>query len=148
MTGDLTKDEINNVLMSQSLCRIACSDGDKPYMVPVTFAYAGNYLYGQCMPGTKLSILRKNPNVCVQVDMINSLTNWKSVLVFGKFEELKDKEAETAREQLYSKIFTLMTANAVHTFGHELESAIDDNNRIKSVMYRIKIDKISGRYQK
>jgi nitroimidazol reductase NimA-like FMN-containing flavoprotein (pyridoxamine 5'-phosphate oxidase superfamily) len=148
MTGDLTKDEINNVLMSQSLCRIACSDDDKPYIVPVIFAYAGDYLFGQSMPGTKLNILRKNPNVCVQVDIINSMTSWKSVIIFGKFEELHDKEAENAREQLYSKIFSLMTGSAVHNFGHELESAIDENNRIKSVMYRIKVEKITGRYQK
>ncbi|MBU3713805.1 MAG: pyridoxamine 5'-phosphate oxidase family protein [Ferruginibacter sp.] len=148
MTGELTKQEIDNVLMSQSLCRIACSDDKKPYLVPVTFAYNGTYLYGQSMNGTKLNILRKNPNVCVQVDIINSMTNWKSVIVTGQFEELKDKEAETAREHLYSKIFSLMTGSSVHSFGHELESAIDENNRIKSVMYRIKIEKITGRYQK
>ena len=133
--------------MSQSLCRIACCNQDKPYLVQVTFAYNGEFLYGQSMPGTKLNILRINPNVCIQVDIINSMSNWKSVLVFGKFEELQDKEAETARELLYSKIFTLMTGNAVHSFGHELEYAIEENNRLKSVMYRIKIEKISGIYQ-
>lgn len=148
MTGELTKDEINNVLMSQALCRIACSDDKKPYLVPVTFAYDGTYLYGQSMPGTKLNILRKNPNVCVQTDIINSMTSWKSVMIFGQFEELKDTEAETAREMLYSKILTLMTGSAVHNFGHELETAVDENNRIKSVMYRIKIEQMSGRYQK
>ncbi len=148
MLGKLTDVQISNILLSQSVCRLACTDGKKPYVVPVTYAYDGKYMYGQTMEGTKLNILRKNPNVCMQIDIINSSNNWQSVIVFGKFEELKNKSAEKAREYLYEKVFTLMTNAKTHRFQHDEQKNIEDNNRVKEVMYRIKIKEITGRFER
>lgn len=148
MLGKLTSTQINNILSSQSVCRLACTDGKKPYVTPVTYAYDGKFIYGQTQEGTKLSILRKNPNVCLQMDIMNSMNNWQSVLVYGKFEELKNKAADTAREYLFDKVLTLMTSSTIHNFEHEGATKVDDNNRIKSIMYRIKIKEITGRFER
>ncbi|MEI2749302.1 MAG: pyridoxamine 5'-phosphate oxidase family protein [Ferruginibacter sp.] len=148
MLGKLTSTQINNILSSQSVCRLACTDGKKPYVTPVTYAYDGKFIYGQTQEGTKLNILRKNPNVCLQMDIMNSMNNWQSVLVYGKFEELKNKAADTAREYLFSKVLTLMTSSTIHNFEHEGATKVDDNNRIKSIMYRIKIKEITGRFER
>jgi len=148
MLGKLTSTQINNILSSQSVCRLACTDGKKPYVTPVTYAYDGKFIYGQTQEGTKLNILRKNPNVCLQMDIMNSMNNWQSVLVYGKFEELKNKAADTAREYLFDKVLTLMTSSTIHNFEHEGATKVDDNNRIKSIMYRIKIKEITGRFER
>ncbi len=148
MLGKLTEAQIENVLMSQSICRFACTDGKMPYIVPVTYAYDGKYIYGQMQPGKKMKILSKNPNVCLQVDILQSMNNWQSVLVFGKFEALKEKEAKAARETLFNKVLTLMTSATVHKFEHDENSKVDDSNRIKAVMFRIKIKEITGRFEK
>jgi nitroimidazol reductase NimA-like FMN-containing flavoprotein (pyridoxamine 5'-phosphate oxidase superfamily) len=102
MLGQLNNTQINNILSSQALGRLACADGKQPYVVPVTYAYDGEYIYGQSNEGLKLEILRKNPKVCFEVDLMIDMRNWKSVIVYGKFEELKEKEAEKAREILLS----------------------------------------------
>jgi nitroimidazol reductase NimA-like FMN-containing flavoprotein (pyridoxamine 5'-phosphate oxidase superfamily) len=148
MLGKLTSTQINNILSSQSVCRLACTDGKKPYVVPVTYAYDGKFIYGQTQEGTKLNILRKNPHVCLQMDIMNSMNNWQSVMVQGTFEELKNKAADTAREYLFSKVLTLMTSSTIHNFEHENASKVDDSNRIKTIMYRIKIKEVTGRFER
>jgi nitroimidazol reductase NimA-like FMN-containing flavoprotein (pyridoxamine 5'-phosphate oxidase superfamily) len=148
MLGKLNAHEINNILTSQVLGRLACADGKQPYVVPVTYAYDGKYIYGQSNEGMKLKILRKNPSVCFEVDMMTDMRNWKSVVVYGKFEELKNKAAEKARDILFNMVFPLMTSSTIHPFGHEVRDTVDDRTRVKFVMYRIKIKKVTGRFEK
>jgi hypothetical protein len=147
MLGNLSHTQILNVLSSQVMGRLACTDGKHPYIVPVTYTYDGEYIYGQSNEGTKLKILRKNPNVCFEVDMMTDMANWQCVLVFGKFEELKMEEEKKARDILFSRVFTLMTSSTIHPHEHEVKGELDDTNRVKRVMYRINIEKMTGRYE-
>ena len=148
MIGVLTTDQINNVVSSQSVCRIACTDGKSPYISPVVYAFDGQHLIFQSRPGKKINYLRKNPAVCIEIDIINNLNNWKSVLVYGTFEELKNKEADEARKFLFNKTHTLMTVSAVHPFEHSNTlPTLEDSNRIKKIMCRINIKEMTGRYE-
>ena len=61
MLGELDKLQVNNVLISQVMGRLACTDGIHPYIVPVTYAYDGEYIYGQTNKGKKLDMLRRTP---------------------------------------------------------------------------------------
>lgn len=148
MLGQLNDTQIQNILSSQAVGRLACTDGKKPYIVPVTYTYDGKYIYGQTNEGTKLKILRKNPNVCFEVDMMMDMRNWQSVIVYGKFEELKNEQAKKSREILFGRVFSLMTSSTIHAHEHEVTEELDDSNRVKYVMYRIKIKKVTGRFEK
>ena len=148
MLGTLNETQINNVLSSQVIGRLACTDGKQPYIVPVTYTYDGSYIYGQTNEGMKLNILRKNSNVCFEVDMMTDMRNWQSVIVLGKFEELKNKEAEEARDVLFGRVFSLMTSSTIHVHEHATTGKVDDTTRVKVVMYRIKIKKVTGRFEK
>lgn len=148
MLGELNKDQIESILSSQALGRLACCVNNQPYIVPITYAYDGKYIYGQSNEGKKLEIMRQNPRVCFEVDMMVSMTNWKSVVVNGHFEELSEVEAARAREILFEKVFPLQTSSTVHPHQHEVSSQVDDSNRIKYIMYRIRIDSVSGRFEK
>jgi len=148
MLGELTTAQINSILSSQAIGRLACTDGKRPYIVPVTYAYDGSYIYGQTNDGKKLQVLRKNKNVCFEVDRMTDMRNWQSVVAYGSFEELKDKDLEKARELLFNRVFPLMTSGTVHSHEHEMTAELDDSNRVKYMMYRIKIEKITGRFEK
>jgi nitroimidazol reductase NimA-like FMN-containing flavoprotein (pyridoxamine 5'-phosphate oxidase superfamily) len=149
MLGELNALQINNVLSSQAVGRLACTDGKKPYIVPVTYCYDGEFIYGQTNKGTKLTLLRKNPNVCFEVDVMTDMRNWQSVVVMGKFEELSRKEEEKARELFVSRLFPLSTSSTVHTYGHPGAAAgEEESNRVKPIMYRIRIARVSGRFEK
>ncbi len=148
MLGELTKTEIDNLLTSQVTGRLACTDGERPYVVPVTYKYTGEYIYGQTNEGMKLDILRKNGNVCFLVDSMTDMRNWQSVIIYGKFEELENEEAEAAQEIFFNRIFPLMTSSTVHPHEHEVTAVVDDSTRIKYKMYRIVIEEITGRFEK
>ena len=147
MLGELNDTQINNLLSSQAIGRLACTDGEKPYIVPVTYTYDGEYIYGQTNIGKKLKMLRKNPNVCFEVDKMMDVRNWQSVIVHGKFEELIDKEFEKGREILFDRVFSMLTSTTVHAHEHAVTSVLDDSNRMKYIMYRIKIKKVTGRFE-
>jgi uncharacterized protein len=148
MLGELTKMQIENMLTGQVIGRLACSDGKQPYIIPVTYAYDGTYIYGQTNEGTKLTIMRKNPNVCFEVDVITDMRNWQSVVVNGIFEELSEAEVEKARDVLFNRVFSLLTSSTIHSHEHDVSYTPDDSNRVKYVMYRIKIASVTGRYER
>ena len=148
MLGQLNDTQIQNILSSQAVGRLACTDGKQPYIVPVTYTYDGKYIYGQTNEGTKLKMLRKNPNVCFEVDMMMDMRNWQSVIVYGKFEELKNEQAKKARDILFGRVFSLMTSSTIHAHEHKVTEELDDSNRVKYVKYRIKIRKVTGRFEK
>jgi uncharacterized protein len=148
MLGKLDEQKMKSLLSSQVLGRLACSDGKQPYIVPVTYTYDGEYIYGQTNIGKKLKMLRKNPMVCFEVDTMTDMRHWQSVIVFGKFEELDKAAAKKARDILFDRVFSLMTSSTIHGHGHAANSQVDDSKRVKHVMYRIKIERITGRFEK
>ena len=148
MTGNLDQNKAASILSSQVLGRLACTDSNTPYIIPVSYVYDGAYIYAQTNEGMKLNIMRKNPNVCFEVDIVNSFRNWESVIVYGKFEELKNEAADRAREILFGRIFQLMTTSTVHPHEHETNALLDDSARVKNTMYRIKVEKITARFEK
>ena len=148
MLGQLNSEQINNLLTSQVLGRLACTDGKQPYIVPITYMYDGKHIYGQTNEGMKLTILRNNPNVCFEVDRMSDMNNWQSVLVFGSFEELKDDNADKARELLFGRVLSLMTSSTVHYHEQDSKSVIDESTRVKYYMYRINIKKMTGRFER
>lgn len=148
MLGQLNEQQMNNLLASQVIGRLACTDSVQPYLVPVTYAYDGTYIYGQTNEGMKLSLLRSNPNVCFEVDSMTNMANWQSVIVRGKFEELSGTDAKDARSVLQNRVFPMLTSSTIDGEQHAVESQLDDGNRIKSIMYRIVITEKSGRFEK
>ena len=61
---------IEDILSRATVCRLGLCDGGRPYVVPLCFGYKENALYFHCaMEGKKLEILRKNENVCFEVDI-------------------------------------------------------------------------------
>lgn len=149
MLGELNEMQINHFLLSQSVGRIACTDRDVPYIVPVTYIFDGNAIICQSKKGRKLDIMRKNPNVCFEVDSMQNMANWQSVIINGTFKELKAEEATEARDYLFNHLWPFLTSTTIHPHEHESALAsVDDSNRIKPVMFIIIIKKKTGRFEK
>jgi nitroimidazol reductase NimA-like FMN-containing flavoprotein (pyridoxamine 5'-phosphate oxidase superfamily) len=145
MHTELSKTEITGILQSQNICRLACTDGKHPYVIPITYFFDGKQIYCQSEEGKKIKIMRKNPNVCLQIDIVNSMKSYRSILIYGKFEELKDEEAIKASSLLEENIFVILTRSRIHQFEHQEKSEIEDKNRFKIISFRINITEMSGR---
>lgn len=93
MTGQLTEDQIDTLLTSGVVGHLVCFADQYPYVVPITYAYRRPYIYSHTYEGLKVVLMRKNPNVCFEIDQIDNLANWRSAIICGPFEEFKDEEA-------------------------------------------------------
>ena len=80
---EMTGEECSTVVSACRLARLACASENQPYVVPIHFAFADNYLYSFSMPGTKIDWMRTNPKVCIQIEEFLELREWRSVLVYG-----------------------------------------------------------------
>lgn len=148
MLGDLKNSQIEHVLYSQVIGRIGCHADGVTYVVPITYAYDGTYIYGHTKEGMKISIMRKNPKICFEVDIIDTMSNWRSVIAWGEFEELKTtEEREEAMDKLMDRILPIMTGETTvqHAMRDSHEKHID---AMQGVVYRIKLTKKTGRYEK
>ena len=96
MIGQLSLPEIENLLHNQVIARIGCHTNGHTYIVPVTYAYDGAAIFGYSPEGLKLTMMRENPKVCVEVDHVDDPANWRSVIAHGIFEELSGAAAEEA----------------------------------------------------
>jgi nitroimidazol reductase NimA-like FMN-containing flavoprotein (pyridoxamine 5'-phosphate oxidase superfamily) len=52
------------------------------------------------MVETREKWMRANPLVCVETEEVVSPHQWASVIIFGRYEELLDSEADRARRSI------------------------------------------------
>lgn len=148
MIGELKDEEMEALLKQQIVGRIACSHGEFIYLVPMSYAYDGQYIYGRSFEGVKLDIMRKNPNICFEVDNVADMADWQSVIVWGKFEELKEPgEREKALRALVQRHLPLRSSITMH-LGKAWPFSEHDLEDITGVVFRIVITKKTGRFER
>ncbi|HSP76366.1 MAG TPA: pyridoxamine 5'-phosphate oxidase family protein [Cryobacterium sp.] len=122
MLGELNDQEIDDVLRKAVIGRIGCHAGGQTYIVPVSFAYDGEHVYGHSGIGRKVAMMRENPSVCFEVEQVDDLGNWKTVVAWGTFEELIGTDAAASRQLLLARFAPLIatatsSATAVPRLG-------------------------------
>ncbi|MBN8852055.1 MAG: pyridoxamine 5'-phosphate oxidase [Sphingobacteriales bacterium 50-39] len=148
MLGILTMPEIERLLSKEVVGRIGCTDGEKVYIVPISYAYDGEYIYCHTHEGLKVDMMRKHPIVGFEVDHMQNMANWQSVIAHGKFEELKELSLrKDALERLNGRILPLVSSETTHLSKDWPFSPADPNN-IDGVTFRIRLEEKTGRFEK
>jgi uncharacterized protein len=146
MVRQLGPAEIESVLRSELVGRLGCHVNGRTYVVPITYAYADGAIYARSTLGLKLRMMRDNPNVCFQVDHIDDLTNWKSVIAWGRYEELEGGEASHAAAALFGKMLprtlTTQASQTPKTLACQYRARTED---VPAVIFRIRIVEKTGR---
>ncbi len=126
----LPAEQIEELLRTAIVGRIASSHPSepRPYLVPLAYGYDGNAIYAHTGPGTKLTYMRANPLVTIEVDSAEASDHWQSVVAEGTFEEL-DGEAR------------------VRALGIIYPEATPDLGAM-TVVFRILLTSKSGRYER
>ena len=101
----------------------------------------GVCLFSFSTPGQKIDWMRENPKVCVEVDEMVDQFNWTSVLAFGRYEEIRDTRQDEDLRRQANALFQQRTAWWLPALG-KLASAEEHHS---SIVYRILIDKLTGR---
>lgn len=143
---DLQTKDIFALLNNNYIGHLAFISDGKPYTIPITYyfdqkdsivAYAGE--------GHKIQAMRQNPNVSLQVESINSVDNWQSVLVHGVFEEVHSGDAKFLLHE-----FAEGVKSVINKIEHKNPQFISDFTcdvyaTGVTVVYRIKISKMTGK---
>ncbi len=125
------------------VARLAYAHDGQPYIIPMSFAYDGDYLYSFSTLGHKIEWMRANPLVCVEVEELVSPHEWATVIVLGRYEELLDTPKYGA---FRSHAHALLQRRPAWWEPGYVKTIVDGKERPLEAMYfRIRIDQISGR---
>jgi nitroimidazol reductase NimA-like FMN-containing flavoprotein (pyridoxamine 5'-phosphate oxidase superfamily) len=128
--------------------RLGCTDGCRPYIVPISYHYDGDYIYCHTREGMKIDIMRKNPCVCFEVDHLTDMANWESVIARGDFEELKDPALRSMDlDKLYHRVLPLVSSETTH-LSPDWPFAPAELDRIEGVTFRIRVNEKTGRFER
>ena len=132
--------ESRELLARTNVARLGCSLNNQPYVVPIHVDYYDGFLYGFSTLGQKIDWMRANPLVCVEVDELTSRRDWKSVVVFGIYEELTEEpehaHARHDAQSLFQRHPVWWEPATVPIAGQQPRSP---------VLFRVLIQSLSGR---
>jgi uncharacterized protein len=150
MLDILDGDQIDLVLWGEAVGRIGCHAGGRTYVVPVTYVYDGESVYSYSREGLKLRMMRANPEVCFEVDHIQSANNWQSVIAWGAFEELHGAAAERALALLTRRLLSLpasKTSLPAHA-ARASHTGVSGPPDPEGTVFRIKLAERTGRLER
>ena len=95
------KSEIEQIISKAIVCRVAVSDENEPYIIPMCFGFKDGILFfHSAKEGKKIEILKKNNKVCFEMDIDTELVEgekgcdwgikYSSVVGFGKAAFVED----------------------------------------------------------
>ncbi len=122
---------IEKLLSNSIVGRIACNQsGERPYLVPLAYAYDGESVYAVSGPGRKLDLMRADPQISFEVDQVEQSDRWESVVAEGEFEEVTDAD------EIQMAVALLEGATGVPV---EMGA--------QSLVFRLRLTTKSGRYE-
>jgi len=148
MLGVLNDKQIDTLLHSQVTGRIGCHADNLTYVVPVTYVYDEGRIICHTREGQKLAMMRKNPEVCFEVDHLGNLANWQSVIGWGTFEEMERAAAKDAMEKLIDRMKPFMTSETAHPFEPGESPERRETTGFTAIVYQLKIHRKTGRFEK
>ncbi|MEQ8200459.1 MAG: pyridoxamine 5'-phosphate oxidase family protein [Syntrophomonadaceae bacterium] len=142
------KTEMDEFLAEMAFGFLGLSQGEKPYVVPMNYAYHNDRIYlHAALKGLKLEYLNNNPSVCFTVaamdqlipdhgDPCNYSVRYRSVMARGKARLLLDPD---------EKINALAVLAAKYAKG-PASSPIDPKKAQVTSVIVIDIEEMTGKY--
>jgi nitroimidazol reductase NimA-like FMN-containing flavoprotein (pyridoxamine 5'-phosphate oxidase superfamily) len=145
MFGELDDKQTDQVLRSENIGRLGCIASGWPYVVPITYVYDGGTVYAHSAEGLKLRAMRENPRVCLEIEQLRSMANWRTVLVRGRFEELFSDEEERALTLLTTRLDRMETSATARLVQHE--DIVHREGLRRPILFCIRVEDRTGRFE-
>jgi uncharacterized protein len=147
MYGPLNDKEMDALLARHRYGRLGYALDGQIYIIPINYAYEGGVLYGHAarggqldgaqVAGTKVRAMRQSSTVAFEVDEIQDAAHWRSVLLHGRYEEIRDPDERR-------KAFSRIVAQAGGGERSEVSWALDLEHL---VVFKVEISSRTGRYE-
>jgi uncharacterized protein len=137
--GDLSLEECEALLALQHVGRMAFTFHDKVDVEPLHFVYRDGVIWGRTQPGSKVSVLVRHPWVAFEVDEVQSLFSWRSVVVHGRVEFPNPDGAPMEQAQY---------AAGVEVFQSLIPTAFTERDPTpeRSLLFRLPVAEMTGRF--
>jgi nitroimidazol reductase NimA-like FMN-containing flavoprotein (pyridoxamine 5'-phosphate oxidase superfamily) len=136
----LKPEECEQLLARLRTGRLACARDNKPYIVPIYFAYEPGFLYGFATLGRKIEWMRSNRFICVQVDEVVSRNEWTSVIVNGWYEEFPERP-EFSEKRRHAR--SLLEKDHLWQAGYAAYQ-VRDQRQPTPILYGVHIEEMTG----
>jgi nitroimidazol reductase NimA-like FMN-containing flavoprotein (pyridoxamine 5'-phosphate oxidase superfamily) len=138
------------ILEKNKVCRVALSQNDLPYIIPLNYGYSfeNNKLtlyFHSALEGKKMDIIKENNNACFEIDCDCKLIEnekpcsygyeFKSIIGFGKITIVR-----TIEEKIHGLNILIKHQTGKETKYHFTEEALE-----KVIVYKIEIEEFTGK---
>ena len=134
----LDRTECERVLSRNHVARVAFSFHDKVDIEPVHYVYDHGDMFGRTSPGSKLTTLAHNHWLAVEVDEVDGLFDWRSVVVHGSFYT-PSAEVPGAESDARARGLELLRALIPET------GTGDDPVPFRTIVFQIHVESMTGR---
>ena len=145
---DLKTNQCLEVLKNNYIGRLGYIAENSPYIIPITYFYydhANNSIICYSGEGHKITAMRKNNSVSMEVDEIKSANSWRSILVHGIFEEVDGINAKYLLHEFAEGVKNII-AKKEHILPHAISDFSSKMHQEKiPIVYRIKILEVTGK---
>jgi nitroimidazol reductase NimA-like FMN-containing flavoprotein (pyridoxamine 5'-phosphate oxidase superfamily) len=135
---------IQSIIRKSFVCRLAMTDGNLPYVVPLCFGYENNCFYfHSAKEGKKIDILKTNNNVCVEFDIDQEVIpsenacmfgmKYRSVIGFGKASLIEDASEKEKALDIIMRQYSDREFNYTNDFLQHM------------LIIKVEIDSITGK---
>jgi uncharacterized protein len=133
---ELHREECVEILERNRVGRIAYSHGDRVNIEPLHYVLDEEWLLVRTSKGSKVASLPHNPWVAFEVDEVEEMFRWRSVVVHGVVQTMS---AEVNGQEQFDK--------AVEALRRLIPGALteDDPVAFRDVVLRVHLSEISGR---
>jgi nitroimidazol reductase NimA-like FMN-containing flavoprotein (pyridoxamine 5'-phosphate oxidase superfamily) len=135
---ELDAKSCERILARNHVARLAFSFHDRVDVEPIHYVFDDGWLFGRTSLGSKLVTLAHNRWVAVEVDEVEALFRWRSVVAHGTFLPL-DPATPGVEARAHERGLTLLRELVPET------GTADDPVAFRTVIFRIHLETMTGR---
>jgi nitroimidazol reductase NimA-like FMN-containing flavoprotein (pyridoxamine 5'-phosphate oxidase superfamily) len=135
---ELSRDEIEETITRNRVGRLAFSFHDRVDIQPIHYIYERGWLYGRTSEGEKIYTLKHNQWIAFEIDEVNDLFDWRSIVIHGSFWIIHPQGSPRAEE---------LWAKAAKLVGQIVPGALTENDPVsfRHTLFRIAVGDAQGR---
>ncbi len=148
MIKSLKQEECELILQHNYIGHLAYIYQSKPFVLPITYFYKDHQIICYSGDGHKINALRKHNTVALEVAEINSVNNWQSVAVHGKYEELQGSSAKALLHEFSLGAKDIIMRKELRDLDFISEFSAKINSNDIPIVFVINIEEMTGRMRR
>lgn len=134
----LSAAECEKVLSRNHVARLAFSFHDRVDIEPVHYVYERGWMFGRTSPGSKLTTLAHSHWMAAEVDEIDGIFDWRSVVVRGAFYTVSP-DVPGAEAEAWARGVELLRTLIPET------GTAEDPVPFRTIIFQIQVEEVIGR---